>query len=161
MYDVKFFYDANEGFFNALYHFASDKTDLFDSFGMNLPSSVLSSNKNHYADRSTINWVPENYDTKHGSIAHFCVRKWGRNAFVYDWRKLLKALDQVTFIRTLPAIPWAKDVNRDHFYEINKKKLKKWFHQNHNRFLVKRTSRFVERMNQDFEYQVHFLDQIN
>jgi hypothetical protein len=46
-------------------------------------------------------------------------------------------LSKLTFLRKVQATPWTAQDNL--FFAINRKKLKKWFKQNHNRFLLKLT----------------------
>ena len=116
------------------------KEDLRSIFGSNVPSWVERSKSNVICDKSILNYVSEQENDEFASIAHHCVYKYGVAGFVYDWDKLISEISKLTFIKIVKAAPWASEGD-DEFYSINRKRLKKWFKANHNRFLLSHKNR--------------------
>ena len=82
-------------------------------------------------------WADSALAREFGHIHNYCLCNWGIDGSIYDSDKVYQALSKLTFLRKVRATPWAAEDNL--FFAINRKKLKKWFKQNHNRFLLKLT----------------------
>ena len=72
---------------------------------------------------------------EYGPIAHHCVRHYGVVGYIYNWDMLINAISKLTFVKVKQAVTWGSK-EHDTFFAINRKRLKKWFKQNHNRFLI-------------------------
>ncbi len=116
------------------------KDFLQSEYGQNPPSSIMKSKSNVLCDKSILNYASELQNDEYGTIAHYCVKHYGSAEFTYSWEALINAIAKLTFVKTKPATPW-KSNRPDLFFAINKKRLKKWFKVNHNRFLVARKHR--------------------
>jgi hypothetical protein len=113
---------------------------LLEFFGLNVPSWVYATKSHVLIDHSLLNWCDKNEQVREfGHISNHCLGKWGVDGFFYDSEKVCKALASLTFLHKVSATPWNNDRDHEMFFAINRKKLKKWFMQNHNRFLLKLT----------------------
>lgn len=124
--------------FNGFYHpFATVeiKKWFLGNCGTYLPSWVDTPKTHMLIDPKFLNWFTTG--SEFGHISNYCVAKWGTKGFVYDSNKVCRALSKLSFLRKVQATPWTAEDNL--FFAINNKKLKKWFKQNHNRFLLKLT----------------------
>lgn len=149
--------------FEAIDGFPDFKDFLQSAYGQNPPSSVMKSKSNVLCDKSIINYRSELQNDEYGTIAHHCVKCHGSAEFIYSWEALINAIAKLTFVKVKRAVPWGSNVNNNEFFVINRKKLKKWFITNHNRFLVSRKHRGKLRLKQlsdslpyipNFEYQL-------
>jgi hypothetical protein len=132
--DLKFIYSIQKDCLFQANHDICFKEYLHYDFGMNLPNQGMSCKTKALCDKNAIHYF--SYGTeKHQEfyqVAHFCVQAFGKVGYVYDIELLLNGISKLTFIKEKPATPWESG---QYFYSVDKKRMKKWFKQNHNRLL--------------------------
>lgn len=127
------------------------KSTLIELFGGNLPSNITNNKNKVLCDKSVSNYRSETFNDVFGQIAHYCVSNYGNSNFIYSWEKILDSISKLSFVKTYSGTPWASD-GYDQFYGINRKRLKKWFKQNHNRFLYKKSTLLIAQLDRSISF---------